>query len=114
MAYILSVYVQINIELQVRTPVPNKNEDERFFILIFSRFFFPNYHVNYFLYAKFLKRSSPSINTARGQAIFQRMKPSPSAPYILPALSHSLASLTNRCSSCSDEILNLRQSIHTR
>ncbi len=38
MAYILSVYVQINIELQVRTPVPNKNEDERFFILDFYRF----------------------------------------------------------------------------
>ena len=58
---------------------------------------------------KSVKRSKPTFNVARGQAMFQRIKPSPSVPYIVPALSHNFALSISFCSNFSDESPIARQ-----
>ncbi len=42
----------------------------------------------YLLLTNCTKRCSPSVRVFLGQAMFHRMNPSPSGPYMVPALSH--------------------------
>ena len=60
------------------------------------------------------KRSSAVVSVCRGQAKFQRIYPSPSRPYIDPALSHSFAFFNSNSSISVEERCNAEQSIHAK
>lgn len=56
----------------------------------------------------------PSSSLLHGQAIFILMKPSPSLPYMLPALTHTRFSRIRRSSMCSDDSPSELQSTNAK